>query len=113
MRGRGWVTGVTTGKYTYEVKGAGGVFGVMFRPGGFRPFFGRAAAELVDTTLDAAAVFPGATDAARMALCAEPDVQRRIAMVEDVLVGDGLPAVDPNVETAARIVALARTTARS
>lgn len=107
-RERGWITGVTTGKYTYEVKGSGAVLGVMFRPGGFRPFFGRAVAELMDTTLDAAAVFPAATEAARLALMAEPDRHRMIAAVETLLIGTGLPAVDPNIAMAADIVERAR-----
>ena len=107
-RERGWITGVTTGRYDYEVKGSGAVFGVMFRPGGFRPFFGRAVTELMDTTLDAAAVFPRATEAARLALMAEPDRQQMIAVVEAILTGDGLPQTDPNTELAAGIVELAR-----
>ncbi len=108
-RERGWITGVTTGRYDYEVKGTGAVLGVMFRPGGFRPFFGRAVAELMDRTLEATAVFPEAIDAARLALMAEPDRQQMIARVEAMLVGRGLPEMDPNTELAARIVELART----
>lgn len=108
-RERGWITGVTTGKYSYEVKGSGAVLGVMFRPGGFRPFFGRAVTELMDTTLDAAAVFPAATEAVRLALMAEPDRQRMIAGAEAMLVGGGLPEVDPNIAVATAIVELART----
>ncbi|HEV2516959.1 MAG TPA: helix-turn-helix domain-containing protein [Devosia sp.] len=106
---RGWITGVTTGRYDYEVKGSGSVLGVMFRPGGFRPFFGRAVAELMDTTLDAVEVFPGATSAARLKLMAEPDRQQMIAAVEAILAGRGLPAMDPNTALASGIVELART----
>lgn len=108
-RERGWITGVTTGRYDYEVKGSGTVLGVMFRPGGFRPFFGRAAAELVDTTLDAAAVFPGATETTRLALLAAPERQLMIAAVEAMLGVGGLPEPDPNTELAARVVELVRT----
>lgn len=108
-RERGWITGVTTGRYDYEVKGNGAVLGVMFRPGGFRPFFGRAVAELMDATLDAALVFPGATETARLALLAAPDRQQMIAAVEAMLAVGGLPEPDPNTELAARIVELART----
>lgn len=107
-RERGWITGVTTGKYTYEVKGAGAVFGVMFRPGGFRPFYRRAVSELLGTTLDARRVFPAATDAARLRLMSHRDTDRIIAHAETLLMGDGLPEADPNVATAARIVDTAR-----
>ncbi|MBN9360582.1 MULTISPECIES: AraC family transcriptional regulator [unclassified Devosia] len=108
-RERGWITGVTTGRYDYEVKGAGAVFGVMFRPGGFRPFFGRAVAELTDATLDAATIFPRATETARATLMGEPDRQQMIALAEAILTDGGLPATDPNTELAAGIVELART----
>jgi AraC-like DNA-binding protein len=108
-RERGWITGVTTRRYDYEVKGVGAVFGVMFRPGGFRPFFGRPVAELMDRTLDAAVVFPQASEAARLALLAEPDRQQMIAAAETMLIGRGLPEVDPTIAVAAAIVELART----
>lgn len=108
-RERGWITGVTTGRYDYEVKGRGAVFGVMFRPGGFRPFYGRAVAELMDRTLDATAVFPEATDQARRELLEALDRQQSIATAEAMLLGRGLPQADPNTELAARIVELART----
>ena len=32
-RERGWITGVTTDKYTYRLEGAGDVLGIQFRPG--------------------------------------------------------------------------------
>jgi AraC-like DNA-binding protein len=108
-RERGWITGVTTGRYDYVVRGSGAVLGVMFRPGGFRPFFGRAVAELMDQTLNAVEVFPGATEASRLKLMAEPDRQQMIAMAEALLASGGLPQVDPNTELAADIVELART----
>jgi len=108
-RERGWITGVTTARYDYEVKGSGAVLGVMFRPGGFRPFYRRAVAELLDRTLDAEAVFPAVTEAARLRLMGEPDRQKMIAAMEPILAGGGLPEADPNIELAAGIVALART----
>lgn len=105
---RGWVTGVTTAKYTYEVKGSGRVLGVMFRPGGFRPFFGRAVAELMDREIEAETVFPRATDVARRALMAEPDTEGMVAAAEALLKGGGLPEADPNIGVATGIVELAR-----
>ncbi len=105
---RGWVTGVTTAKYTYEVRGAGRVLGVMFRPGGFRPFFGGAVAELMDREIEAATVFSFATDAARRGVLAEPEAEATVAAAEALLAGGGLPAVDPSIEVATRVVELVR-----
>src|SRR5690606_26136790 len=64
MPDRGWITGITTGRYTYTCRGRSGVFGVGFRPGGFRPFFGRPVAALADSTIEASAIFPAMTEAA-------------------------------------------------
>lgn len=105
---RGWITGVTTAKYTYEVKGSGRVLGVMFRPGGFWPFFGRAVAELMDREIDAATVFSSATEAARRALVAEPEAEGMVAAAETLLSGNGLPEVDANIAVATRVVELVR-----
>jgi AraC-like DNA-binding protein len=105
---RGWVTGVTTAKYTYEVKGSGRVLGVMFRPGGFRPFFGRAVAELMDREVEAETVFSRATDAARRAVLVEAEAEGMVAAAEALLIGGGLPEVDPNIAGATRVVELVR-----
>lgn len=105
---RGWVTGVTTAKYTYDVKGSGRVLGVMFRPGGFRPFFGRAVAELMDREIEAETVFPGAIDAGRRALLASSDAERMVVAAEALLSGNGLPEVDANIAAATRLVELVR-----
>lgn len=107
-RERSWVTGVTTAKYTYEVTGSGKVLGVTFRPGGFRPFFGRAVAELTDRETEATTVFPGATEAARLALLGETEAERMVAAAETLLIGNGLPETDPNIGIATRLVELVR-----
>src|SRR5436190_3313597 len=56
-RERGWITGVTTGKYTYRLEGAGDVLGIQFRPGAFRSFLGRSVASITDETLPATDIF--------------------------------------------------------
>ncbi|WP_240232326.1 helix-turn-helix domain-containing protein [Devosia lacusdianchii] len=101
---RGWVTGVTTSRYTYTVSGSASVVGIMFRPGGFRPFLGHAVAELVDRTIEAETLFPRADAAWRQALLATNDPTAMLDMVEALLAGDGLPEIDGNVATASRIV---------
>lgn len=108
MPDRGWITGITTGRYTYTCRGRSGVFGVGFRPGGFRPFFGRPVAALADSTIEASAIFPAMTEAARRAVLAEADVQVRIARVEDMLLAPGLPFHDAAIDLAVRCVGTAR-----
>ncbi|MEW2326740.1 AraC family transcriptional regulator [Micromonospora chersina] len=47
----GEIAGVDTGLFTVSLHGTGRVTGVQFRPGGFRPFWGRAVAELTGRRL--------------------------------------------------------------
>ena len=108
MPDRGWITGITTGLYTYTCRGRGGVFGGGFRPGGFRPFFGRPVAELVDSTIEAETIFPAMTEAARRTVLAGADPQVRIARVEDMLLASGLPPQDEAIALAVRCVETAR-----
>ncbi|WP_426339880.1 AraC family transcriptional regulator [Pseudoduganella sp. S-14] len=51
------VYGVHTARYTKLLAGQGFAFGIKFRPGGFRPFFGRAVAELSDRRVALAQLF--------------------------------------------------------
>lgn len=57
------ITGVTRGSYVYEIAGCGEIFGTMFRPGGFHPFYRRPVADLTDRAVPVSSVFPKATDA--------------------------------------------------
>jgi AraC-like DNA-binding protein len=60
------VNGVTTRVGAQVLSGAGRVLGIMFRPGGFRPFLDRPASEIVDRVLAATLVFgPDVEDLAR------------------------------------------------
>lgn len=51
------VHGVGTRRFAAELRGEGWVVGVKFRPGGFRPFFGRDVSELTETELPIDEVF--------------------------------------------------------
>ncbi len=55
--GRGTVNGVASRHQIRVLDGDGGVFGVAFRPGWFRPFLGAPLATITDRRLDAAEVF--------------------------------------------------------
>lgn len=51
------VYGVHTARYTKALAGRGFAFGVKFRPGGFRPFFGRPVAQIADRRVALASLF--------------------------------------------------------
>lgn len=55
------ITGVTTGKYTYELKGDGAIVGVRFKPGGLHAFWKQSLHALTDTFVSATALFTEAT----------------------------------------------------
>ena len=105
---RGWITGVTTGKYTYEVKDAGLIVGTMFKPGGFFPFWGRPVSELTDQVRPVGTVFPAADNGFRAAMLAEATDELRVARVEALLCA-AEPKADRNLALISDIVALAET----
>ena len=96
-RERGWITGVTTGKYTYRLEGAGSVLGIQFRPGAFRSFLGKSVASITDKTLPATDIFPAGDDGFRERLLARPSDAEIVADGE-ALIGARLPAPDPNID---------------
>jgi AraC-like DNA-binding protein len=51
------IVGVHTGRFTTKLKDRGWVFGVKFRPGAFRPYFGRSVASLRDRSVPIDEVF--------------------------------------------------------
>jgi AraC-like DNA-binding protein len=85
------VHGVSSGHVFQELDGTGGVFGIAFRPGCFRPFLGRAVATITDTTIPVGDVFRG-----------HPD-RYEVPAVEDFLRAN-LPERDPRAELATHIV---------
>lgn len=106
MPGGARITGVTTGKYQYELTGSGTIFGAMFHPGGLYPFYGKSLAELTDTTLPAGQIFAWANDELNAAMLDEESDERGIIHVESLLLQQ-LPAADPNIQTIGRILEMA------
>ncbi|MEQ1532278.1 MAG: helix-turn-helix transcriptional regulator [Sideroxydans sp.] len=103
MPGGSRITGVTTGKYQYELAGSGIIFGVMFRPGGLHPFYGKSVSALTDTTLPAEQVFAWANDALNSAMLREESNERGVAHIESWLLQQ-LPAADANLPLIGRIL---------
>lgn len=98
------VAGIAGGRFTRVLTGAGRVFGVKFRPGGFQPFAGGSVSRLTGREVPLGQVFgPAGTGLVRAVLAAGDDTPARIALCEAFL-RDRLPPADPNVLLASAIV---------
>lgn len=106
MSGGARITGVTTGKYQYELAGNGTIFGAMFHPGGIHPFYGKSLVELTDTTLPAEQVFAWANDNLNATMLVESSDDHGVARIESLLLQQ-LPAADPNIQLIGRILEMA------
>jgi AraC-like DNA-binding protein len=102
-RGMVAVAGVGRDRFSYEYTGTGRVFGIKFRPGGFRPFFGGVVADLTDQLRPLATLW-GAADAGRFAaeLAAARELPDLVAVAERHLRAHW-PEPDPEVATVCRI----------
>ena len=97
------IVGVQTGRFTTRLEGKGWVFGVKFRPGAFRPYFGRSVASLRDRSVPIDEVFgtKGAALARKVSdLCGDAE---KAAAIERFLNERKTPS-DPNVERVSNIV---------
>ncbi|WP_051026855.1 helix-turn-helix domain-containing protein [Nocardia higoensis] len=87
-----FVTGVTTTRYIRELTGAGRVFGVRFRAGGFGAYTGSDVGALRDRSVELREVFPDVGDLGERVLAEDDDEVRR-ALVEQWLAAE---AVEPD-----------------
>lgn len=95
-RGRSEVRGVTTGRFTRVLRGEGRVFGIKFRPAGFRPFLGSSVSALTDRVVAVAEVFGPDGDALVYRLVALEE-ESLIIEVAEAFVRDRSPAPDSSV----------------
>ena len=79
------VTGVPTRRWDVEIRDAGWVQSVKFRPGGLTSLTGHPARDLRDTTVPASTVFPAATTDALRRLGPEVPAEECRAVVEQAL----------------------------
>jgi len=103
--GRTWIQGVITGRFTRVLEGKGGVFGIKFRPAGFRPFFASSVSALTDSTRAVSEVFGPDGDAVAEQVMSVEEAPRRL-LIADAFIRDRLPARDPTVQVVNRIVEL-------
>lgn len=54
-----FVTGITTGIYSYTISGRGKLYGTLFKPGGFFPFFKKSVSNITDQEFPASAILVG------------------------------------------------------
>jgi AraC-like DNA-binding protein len=101
--GRARIQGVHTGRFTRVLEGEGAVFGVKFRPGGFRPFFGRAVSELRDSSAAICDVFGPEAESLESEVFAHREGAAMVAVAECFFTAR-LPPPDPAVESVGEIV---------
>jgi AraC-like DNA-binding protein len=108
-RARSGVWGVPTGAFDYELKGAGKVCGLRFRPGAFRAILGKPLHTITDRVLALPELFPWNADAVTREVLDCADDEGMIAAATRLL-APMLPAPDPQVERIGAILRLAETT---
>jgi AraC-like DNA-binding protein len=97
------IAGVGRERFSYPLSGAGRVFGVKFRPGGFLPYLGRPVGALTGRTVPASAVWGADAPALAAALAAAADVEDLVALAEEFL-RRRAPAPDPTVARVGQVV---------
>jgi AraC-like DNA-binding protein len=108
-RARSGIWGVPTGAFDYELKGAGKVCGLRFRPGAFRAILGRPLHTITDRVLALSDLFPWDEASARREVLECREDADMIAAAARLL-APHLPAPDAQVERIAAILRLAETT---
>jgi AraC-like DNA-binding protein len=103
-RGRTRIFGVHTARFTRVLEGAGCVFGVKFRAGGFRPFLDRAVATISEGSLPLHDVFGAHARQLEGDVLAGADEHRMTETASRFLAAH-LPPPDAQVERVAGIVA--------
>lgn len=103
-RGRTRLFGVHTARFTRVLEGAGCVFGVKFRAGGFRPFLGRAVATISEGSLPLHDVFGAHAGQLEEDVLAGADEHRMVGTASRFLAAH-LPPPDAQVGRVAGIVA--------
>jgi AraC-like DNA-binding protein len=103
--GRSAIFGVPTGASDHELKDAGRVLGVRFRPGAFRGLLGRPVREIADKIIPVEQVFPWTGASAEREVLGAVDDEAMVGAAE-ALLRQALPEPDPQVERIAQILAM-------
>jgi AraC-like DNA-binding protein len=98
------VSGVQTRKFSRLLVGRSQVFGVKFKPGGFRPFFNSPVSSLADSTVPAKRIFGPAVDALTAILDSSHKETEKIAAA-NAFFRARLPEPDDTIALAGQLVA--------
>lgn len=97
------VAGVQTHRFRRILEGKAGVFGVKFRPGGFRPFFDGPVSKLADRTIPAGQVFGKSLEPFKeIALSSRGESEK--VQAADRFFLERVPEPDPLIARAAHLV---------
>lgn len=103
-KGAARIHGVSTARFTYVFEGRGSIFGIGFRPAGFRPLLGSRVSVLTNRVVAAADVFGRAGDElAERILSSGGDRPRMVEVAQD-FVRAQLPAPESGVDLVNRVV---------
>jgi AraC-like DNA-binding protein len=97
------IQGVHTGRFTRVLDGEGCVFGVKFRPGGFRPFFGRSVSLLRNRSAPICDVFGAEAASLEREILSHREDAEMVAAAERFF-SARLPLPDADVERVSEIV---------
>src|SRR6478735_12013575 len=100
----GRIGGVRTGRFTRVLEGEGDVFGIKFRPGGFRAFWPEPLSSLVDVVVPLSTAFDGEGAGLLARITATSDFGARIDAAEAFLRSRG-PQPDANIVLIERLAA--------
>ncbi len=101
-----FVTGISTGIYTYTISGTGSLYGTLFKPEGFHQFYNQPLVTLTDKELPAGMVLKDFDDSLNnQVLGVDSDIDA-ILIIEDVL-RKTPPIYDPNTALVSSIIAYA------
>jgi AraC-like DNA-binding protein len=102
-KGGAHVAGVHTARFSTTLEGTSRVFGIKFRPGGFRPFLGSPVALLADRIVPIEHVFGVSARQWELTISSLDEDDALIAVASEFL-RTRLPAADSNVALATRLV---------
>src|SRR5437867_5634089 len=100
------IAGVHTAKFSRVLEGESGVFGVKFKPGGFRPFMKASVATLLNQTVPARRIFGKDADALERSLSASSWEAEKMIDATNTFFRARAPGPDLKIELSDRIVGL-------
>jgi AraC-like DNA-binding protein len=98
------VSGIQTRRFSRLLEGRSQVFGIKFKPGGFRPFLKSSVSSLADRTVPANRIFGKAVDALTSILASSRKESEKVSAA-NAFFRARLPEPDDNIRLAGHLVA--------